>query len=62
MAVRQLCALLFCWSGLLGAAGSCQALCADCMARRCSDVFAAANALNLKVLQPGYPFVAWQCS
>ena len=49
MAVRQLCALMFCWTGLLGAAGGCHALCTDCMARRCSDAVAAANALSLQV-------------
>ena len=45
----QLCALLFCWTGLLGVAGGCQALAADCMARRCEEPIAAAHALPLRV-------------
>ena len=50
MHCMQLCALLFCWTGLLGAAGGCQALVADCMARRCRDPLAAAHALPLRVV------------
>ena len=45
----QVCALLFCWTGVLGVGGGCHALSADCLARRRSDAVAAAHALSLKV-------------
>ena len=44
-----MCAMLFCWTGVLGVAGGCHALLADCLARRRSDAVAAARALSLKV-------------
>ena len=45
----QVCALLFCWTGVLGVGGGCHALSADCLARRRSDAVAAARSLSLKV-------------
>ncbi len=45
----QVCALLFCWTGVLGVGGGCHALSAECLARRRSDAVAAAHALSLKV-------------
>ncbi len=52
----QVCAVLFCWSGLLGMVGGVQALFAECFARQRSSAQAAANSLGLKAstLPHGY--------
>jgi hypothetical protein len=43
------CAVLFCWTGLLGVVGGVQALLAECVARQRTNAVAAANSLGLKV-------------
>lgn len=45
----QVCAGLFCWTGVLGLIGSTKGLISECLAQQRSDVIAAANALGLKV-------------
>lgn len=45
----QVCAGLFCWTGVLGLAGSCKGLLSEHLVRHRSDAVAAANSLGLKV-------------
>ena len=45
----QVCAGLFCWTGVLGLIGSAKGLVSECLAHQRSDSIAAANALGLKV-------------
>ena len=45
----QVCAGLFCWTGVLGLIGSIKGLISECLAQQRSDTIAAANALGLKV-------------
>ena len=45
----QVCAGLFCWTGVMGVVGSCKGLLSECLSRHRSDTVAAANALGLKV-------------
>ena len=44
----QVCAGLFCWTGVLGLVGSCKALISECLVRHRADTVAAAHALGLK--------------
>jgi hypothetical protein len=48
----QVCAGLFCWTGVLGLAGSCRALISECLVRHRADTVAAAHALGLKAGVP----------
>ena len=50
----QVCAGLFCWTGVLGVVGSSKGLISECLVHHRSDTIAAANALGLKVL-PSFP-------
>ena len=45
----QVCAGLFCWTGVMGVVGSCKGLLSECLSRHRSDTVAAAYALGLKV-------------
>lgn len=45
----QVCAGLFCWTGVMGLVGSCKGLLSECLSRQRSNTAAAANALGLKV-------------
>lgn len=57
----QVCAVLFCWSGLLGMVGGIQALCAECFARHRSSAQAAASSLGLKASPPHHAVVHTCC-
>ena len=46
----QVCAGLFCWTGVLGLVGSSKGLISECLVRHQADQIAAANALGLKVI------------
>ena len=59
---KQVCAGLFCWTGVLGLAGSCKGLLSECLSRHRSDTVAAANALGLKVRRRACRLRAWQCA
>lgn len=48
----QVCAGLFCWTGVLGLVGSCKALISECLVRHRADTVAAAHALGLKATIP----------
>ena len=47
--LTQVCAGLFCWTGVLGLVGSSKGLISECLVRHRADQIAAANALGLKV-------------
>lgn len=61
----QVCAVLFCWSGLLGMVGGIQALLAECFARQRSSAQAAASSLGLKASTPPHAdvehYIAFHC-
>ncbi|CAL8471195.1 g10737 [Coccomyxa elongata] len=50
VAIAKVCAVLFCWSGLLGMVGGIHALFAECFARQRSSAQAAADSLGLKAV------------